>query len=86
MNMCLMCSNSYPEGLEEKRNPAANTHTDSGHPHNVSALCPRLGIVLLLPAHPAAPTACSPLALLTLLRSGALSPPVLLLLTIGLFL
>lgn len=33
-----MFSNSYTEGLEEKRNPAANAYTDSRHPHNVSAL------------------------------------------------
>lgn len=67
-----MFSNSYTEGLEEKRNPAANAYTDSRHPHNVSAL----SMSLLLPAHSAAPTACSPLALFILLRSGALSPLV----------
>ncbi|KAK4814482.1 hypothetical protein QYF61_020844 [Mycteria americana] len=52
----------YPEGPEEKGNPAANTHTDPRHPHDVSALSlSQSGERLLPKAHPVVCTECSSL-------------------------
>lgn len=49
MDCCPLLADSYPEGSEEERNPAANAHTDPRHPHNVSFLFPPQSTERLLP-------------------------------------